>query len=200
MPPGEWLATSRAISECCDRSGTKDSKDMSATVDTSKYLIQGSAGAPTVWVRKNSDGEIYTHEQTQEERMQHIVPPAGEYRLRLISFAEPFEMQSEMYGKSINTRLELQIVGGRGDGKTLTLLTTWMIGPRSNLGKVYKAITGRPVDRGIEYDPTEMLGGEFRALLYPSENLDENNKPRGTKCTWDSVKPVGATSDGDDWN
>lgn len=154
-----------------------------------------------MWVRKDDKGELVTHEQTQDERMQHIVPPAGEYTLRIISFAEPFEMDGE-YGKSTNTRLELVIVGGRGDGKVCTLLTTWIIGPKSNLGKVFRAVTGKPVDKGGEYDLTELIGGQFKALLYPSESVDDAGKPKGTKCTWDSVKPAGdaEADDTDTWN
>lgn len=173
---------------------------MSATA-TSNYTITGGAGAPTVWVRKNERGEIVTHEQTQEERMQHVVPPAGEYVLRVLSFAEPFQMVSQEYGESTNTRLELQIVGGKGDGKICTLLTTWVIGPRSNLGKVYQAVTGRAVDSGGEFDMTDILGGQFRALLYPSDKVDEQGKPRGTRCTWNSVKAVSeGDAANDDWN
>ena len=172
---------------------------MSATATNNSYTITGGTGAPTVWVRKNEKGEIFTHEQTQEERMQHIVPPAGEYVLKVISFAEPFEMDGE-YGRSTNTRLELEIQGGRGNGKVLTLLTTWIIGPRSNLGKVFRAVTGNPVDRGGNFDLTDLIGGQFKALLYPSENLDGDGKPKGTKCTWDSVKPVGDGDANDDWN
>ena len=172
----------------------------------SAYTISAASAAPTIWVRKNEAGKIVTHEQTQDERMAHAVPPKGEYQLRVVSFAEPFEMpRAEQYGGGVQTmtRLELEIANGRGVGKRCTLLCGWSIGPRSNLGKVYRAVTGKPVENGGEYDLTAILGGEFTAYLQPSEAVDDTGKPRGTRCSWDTVAAVGAETtaggDSDDW-
>lgn len=171
----------------------------------SAYTISASQAAPTIWVRKDSKGAIVTHEQTQDERMAHGVPPKGEYQLRVISFAEPFEMpRSEQFGGGVQqmTRLELEVLNGKGKGKTCTLLCGWSIGPRSNLGKVYRAVTGKAVENGVDYDVTDILGGEFTAYLQPSDQLDDAGKPRGTRCSWDTVAAVGADAAAtgtDDW-
>lgn len=161
---------------------------------SSAYTLSAAQGAATVWVRKDAQGNVVTHEQTQDERMAHVVPPRGEYTLIVRSFAEPFEMaRAEQFGGGMQTmtRLELEIADGRGKGKTCVLLCGWSIGPRSNLGKVYRAVTGKAVDNGGEYDVAEILGGRFVAYLQPSDALDDNGKPRGTRCSWDTVAPVG---------
>lgn len=170
----------------------------------SAYTITRTS-TPTIWVRKDAKGNVVTHEQTQDERMAHIVPPRrGEFRLKVVSFAEPFEMpRAEQFGGGVQqmTRLELEIQNGPGKGKVCTLLCGWSIGPRSNLGKVYAAATGKAVEKAGEYDVIDLLGGEFSAYLMPSEKLDDDGNPRGTNCSWDTVAAVsdGVAGESGDW-
>lgn len=160
----------------------------------SEYTI-ASTGIQTVWVRKDPAGNLVKTEQTQEERFAHVVPPMAEYEVLVRGFAEPFEMMFDNKPQR-KTRLELVIQNeGPGKGKTCTILVGWSIGPKSYLGKVYRATTGENVTQGGEYDITKILGGRFRAMLMPSANVDENGKPRGTNVSWDTfdaLNPVGA--------
>lgn len=169
-------------------------------MSVSQYAIEAK-GQATVWVSRNENGELATHEQTQDERaLQVVVPRRGEYRLKLAAFCEPFEMErSEKFGggKQMMSRLLLTIVGGPGDGKQTTLLAGWSIGARSNLGKIFSATTGKePATNGVN-DPVDMLNGEFVAFLAPSDALNEHGNPKYTTISWDTVAPVTAAA-GDD--
>lgn len=176
----------------------------------SSYVIDSSSAQATVFVRRAADGSLEKEEQSQDQRAAQVVPPKGEYRLKVTGFAEPFEMpRAEQFGggTQLMTRLELQIVGGRGDGKTTTVLCGWptRIGPRSNLGKVYMATKNTGIPEGMKVDVADILGGEFEAYLRPSDKLDDFGKPRYTVIAWDTVAPVGGSgetqSDDDDlWN
>lgn len=142
------------------------------------------------------DGSIQEREQTQEERQQLQVPPKGEYRLKIKGFAVPFEWQQKAeYGGGMRemTRLLLEVQGGPGNGKLLSLLCPFVVGKKSNLGKIYGATVGLPAP-GEDWDPVLMLEQEFTAYLQPSKNLDENSKPKGTDCSWDTVAAVGETA------
>lgn len=165
----------------------------------SEYTI-ASSGISTVWVRKDAAGNLSKSEQTQEERMSHVIPPMGEYTVLIRGFAEPFEMMFDDRPTK-KTRLELVIQNdGPGKGKVCTILIGWSIGPRSYLGKVYRAVTGEAVTKGGEYDLTRILGGQFKATLLPSSNVDENGKPRGTNVSWDTfdaLNPSGGAAAGD---
>jgi hypothetical protein len=132
-------------------------------------------------------------EETQDERMSHIVPPPGFYDLKVNGIATPFEMaRSEVYGGGVQTmtRLLCEIQGGKGHGKEITLLLGWSLGARSNMTKVFKAVLG---DRNTvgEIDLADLLNGQFNAYLEPSEDKWDDGRPKGTRCTWATVKPVG---------
>lgn len=144
-------------------------------------------------MQRAPDGSIEEHEQTQDERQALQIPPKGEYRLKVKGFGVPFEMpRSPEFGGGMQTmtRLLLEVVGGPGNGKRTTLLTSYSVSRRSNLGKIYGATVGMP-EPGQEWDPVLMLDQEFTAYLQPSKNLDENGKPKGTDCSWDTVAAVG---------
>lgn len=169
---------------------------------TSQYARTVSDIRPTVWVYKDESGEIREREQTQEERQQQQIPPKGEYRLKVKAFAAPFEMtRHQDYGGGVQTmtRLLLEVVGGPGNGKRTNLLVSYAVSKKSNLGKVYGATVGMPAP-GEDWDPVLMLEKEFTAYLQPSKNLDENGKPKGTDCSWDTVAAIGeaAASTGTD--
>lgn len=150
-------------------------------------------------MESDASGNIRTREQTQDERLAQVVPPKGEYRLRVAAFAEPFEMaRAEQFGGGMQemTRLLLEIVGGPGAGKQTTLLCSFAVSKRSNLGRIYGATVGLP-EAGDDWDPVAMLNKEFTAYLQPSKNVDENGKPRGTDCSWDTVASVGGGAGSD---
>lgn len=169
---------------------------------TSQYARTVSDIRPTVWVQRNEDGSIHEHEQTQDERQALQIPPKGEYRLKVKGFAVPFDMpRSQEFGGGMQTmtRLLLEVQGGPGNGKRTTLLTSYAVSKRSNLGRIYGATVGMPAP-GEDWDPVLMLEQEFTAYLQPSKNQDENGKPKGTDCSWDTVAAIGeaAASTGTD--
>ncbi len=173
--------------------------------EVSQYARQAKDISPTIWVYKQDDGSIATREQTQEERLAIQIPPKGEYRLKLKAFAEPFERpKSAEFGGGMQekTILLLEVQGGPGNGKQVTLWVTYVFSKGSNLGKIYKAVTGESITPGSVPDPIKMLEGEFTAYLQPSQNLDDNGKPKGTDCSMDTVAPVGesaAAATNSDW-
>lgn len=173
---------------------------MSATA-TDRYTITGG-GATTMWIERDANGQIGNpREQTQDERLGETVPPRGEYTLKVVAFAEPFEHTSEKWGVKTKTRLKLQIQGGPGDGRYFSTMVGWSIGPNSNLGRVYRAVTGKEVDRGGEYNVTEILNGTFSAYVTGSDELNEEGKPRYANVSWDTVSAVGGSAaNTDDWN
>ncbi len=171
----------------------------------SQYAREASTIAPTVWVYKTDDGNYATREQTKEEREAFQIPPRGEYRLKVKGFAEPFERPKDAkYGGGMQekTILLLEVQGGPGNGKRCTLWATYVFSKGSNLGKVFQAVTKRPIMPGDVPDPVEMLEGEFTAYLQPSQNLDENGRPKGTDCSWDTVAAIdsAAAATGNDWS
>lgn len=174
---------------------------------TSQYARTVSDIRPTVWVQKTASGEIEEHEQTQDERQALQIPPKGEYRLKVKGFAVPFDMpRSQEFGGGMQTmtRLLLEVQGGPGAGKRTTLLTSYAVSRRSNLGRIYAATVGMP-SPGEDWDPVLMLEQEFTAYLQPSKNVDEHGKPKGTDCSWDTVAAVGDASSAaatgtDDWS
>lgn len=173
--------------------------------EVSQYARQAKDISPTVWVYKDADGSIKTREQTQDERLAILIPPKGEYRLKVKAFAEPFERpKSQQYGGGMQekTILLLEVQGGPGNGKLCTLWATYVFSKGSNLGKIFKAVTGIAITPGSVPDPIAMLEGEFTAYLQPSQNLDDNGKPKGTDCSMDTVASVGdavAAAAGSDW-
>lgn len=160
----------------------------------SEYTITSTA-APMVWIRKDAGGGLVKQEQSQDERLAQVIPPMGEYDVLVRGFSEPFDLPYD--GKpSIKTRLELVIQNeGPGKGKVCTILLGWNIGPKSYLGKVFRAITGEEVRSGGDYDVTRIIGGRFKAMLMPAPKTDENGKSVGTNVSWDTfdaLNPPGA--------
>lgn len=174
-------------------------------VSQSQYARTVSDIRPTVWVYKADDGTIQEREQTQEERQALQTPPKGEYRLKVKGFAVPFEMSNfDKTGMQDMTRLLLEVQGGPGAGKRTTLLVSYTVSKRSNLGRIYGATVGMP-EAGSNWDPVLMLEQEFTAYLQPSKNVDEHGKPKGTDCSWDTVAAIGdastaAATGTDDWS
>lgn len=151
-----------------------------------------STGMPMIWYRKDANGNVAKREQTQDERLTHVVPPMGEYTVLIRGVAEPFEMTFD--GKaSKKTRLELVIQNdGPGKGKVCTILLGWSIGPKSYLGKIYQTVTGETVTQNAQYDVTRIIGHTFRAMLMPSASTDDNGRPKGTNVVWDTFDALNA--------
>lgn len=170
---------------------------------SSEYAIEIKNVQPTIWVYRDADGKIKEREQTKEEREEQVVPPRGEYTLRVKAFAKPFEMaKSEQYGggTQLMTRLLLEIVeGGKANlkGMQTTALCSLAISKNSNLGRVYLATTGLSIDQGGTADPTLMLEKDFQVYL-KQDKLDENGNRTRTAPAWETIARVGEASDEED--
>jgi hypothetical protein len=170
---------------------------------SSEYSIEIKNVSPTIWVYRDTDGKIKEREQTKEEREEQIVPPRGEYTLKVKAFAKPFEMtKSEQYGGGVQmmTRLLLEVVdGGKASlkGQQTTALCSLAISKNSNLGRVYLATTGKSIDQGGTADPTLMLEQEFQVYL-KQDKLDDNGNRTRTAPAWETVAKVGESAEDDE--
>jgi hypothetical protein len=170
---------------------------------SSDYSIEIKNVSPTIWVYRDTDGKIKEREQSKEEREEQIVPPRGEYTLKVKAFAKPFEMtKSEQYGGGVQmmTRLLLEVVdGGKASlkGQQTTALCSLAISKNSNLGRVYLATTGKSIDQGGTADPTLMLEQEFQVYL-KQDKLDDNGNRTRTAPAWETVAKVGESAEDDE--
>lgn len=173
---------------------------------SSNYAMPAGGDISNDYVRKVGD-EIVEVEQTKDEWMACVVPPPGQYRLRITGFAVPFQTPNKYKGQVdkngrmderdflMKTKLDLVIVGGPGDGKHVLIWAPWpsRMTPGTNIGRVFFAATGYDPDGTQDmYDPVDMLGCEFLAFVQGSEGLNEQGKPKTAVMLWESVKPVSA--------
>jgi hypothetical protein len=171
---------------------------------SSEYAIEVKTVQPTIWVYRKDDGTIGEREQTKEEREEQVVPPRGEYTLRVKAFAKKFEMDNfEKTGKDWMTRLLLEIVdGGKANlkGQQTTALCSMKMSGKSNLGQVYMATTGESLEPGRPpADPTLMLEKDFVVYL-KQDKLNENGERTKTVLAWDTIERAGgaASADGEE--
>jgi hypothetical protein len=156
----------------------------------SEYTLTNATGTESVWVSRNERGEIV---KERIERNLYIVPPMGVYRLRVLRFAEPFDMpKAEQFGGGMQrmTRLELQIIGGKGNGKRVAPMMSLSLGKKAILGQIIRACEGRDLNPGEEYSLFNLTGKEFQATLRPSDSLDEAGKPKYCRIVDGTIAPV----------
>lgn len=168
----------------------------------SDYTITAGGSTVDYWVSRNAQGEIVEEEI---DRSKYVVPPADTYRLRFKRFAKPFEMpKAEKYGGGTQTmtRLELEIVGGKGNGKKAAVLVGWAFGPRAAFGRVMRACERREIETGEEVDLFGLAEKEFSAYLQPSDDKDPTTgKAKYANMLRDTIKIApDAADDGDTWD
>ena len=159
------------------------------------YTLTNTSGAESVWVSRDANGEIV---KERIERNLYVVPPMGVYRLRILRFAEPFEMpKAEQFGGGMQrmTRLECQIVGGKGDGRKVAPMMSLSLGRKAILGQIIRACEGRDLNPGEEYSLFSLVGKEFQATLRPSDSLDETGKPKYCRIVDGTITAVGEDDD-----
>lgn len=153
-------------------------------------------------------GEVDAAKQPiYEERSysDYIVPPKGQYRLKLTGFAEPVEVAiSDQYRKPDGpthrkeTKLELEIVSERGKGKRwVCSYVTFSLGDRANLFRIYLAgvLKGNLKEAPAQRVYDDMIGVEFEAYVNVSDKRDDKGNPIRASLAWDTIAPI---SDGAD--
>lgn len=130
----------------------------------SRMLTAGS-NDPTPMNRRNPQGEIF---QLLPHPQEYAVPPRGLYgRFQLTGISDTFELVSAQYGPSTKVRLEFLIVKVSDaaskylEGKRFTELYTWTVGPKSNLGQLFGALRGKPIQPGEDVDPDDYIDTSF---------------------------------------
>jgi hypothetical protein len=154
----------------------------------SDLVLTNTQNDPGVWLSPDGQEEPIV-------RNLYIVPPLGQYRLRILRIAKPFDMpKSDQFGGGAQrmTRLELQIIGGKGNGKKVAPMVSLSIGRRAILGQVIRAAERRELDPGEQYDLFNLIGKEFMATLRPSESVGEDGKPKYSKLVDGTIMPVQA--------
>lgn len=170
--------------------------------ERASYQINASSGGPMRMARL-VDGEPTWQEVTEEEQAKYIPPPSDKYHVRITGFAETWQKPKRAEwikeGGATHdtmTRLEFEILEGKGKGKRFSSQVNCVIGPKSNLGQVWMATIGA-IPPKIEV--MELLGKELVIYVERNEGVDQNgNKKVYANPTWSTAKPVGDSETADD--
>lgn len=132
----------------------------------------------------------------------YVVPPTGEYHLKLIGFSETFDDEIPVkYQKtggpttSKKTSVELEIASGRGQGRRfLWNFISFSLGMGKNpshLGRVYRAgvLNGGEPPRGQQLLFDDLIGCEFQAFVQASDMVDEEGKPAYATLAKETIRP-----------
>lgn len=173
--------------------------------DGVSYRINASSGGPKEVIRLVG-GKAVKSEVTESETAAYQVPPSDKYRVKIVGFYEPFETprraewitpESPATHETM-TRLEFEIMEGKGKGRRFTSRIPYKIHPKSNLGMVWLAAVG-PITPSIEF--TDILDKEIVIYVDRTEKVDENgNRQSYANPTWKTARSVGDESDdSEDW-
>ncbi len=170
--------------------------------DSYSYPLKASSGGPKNVIRK-VNGKAVKSEITEAEMAAYTPPPDGQYHLKVIGFYEPWEKAKKAEWikpggptTTLTTRLECEVMEGKGKGRRFASEVSCTVGASSNLGKVWLAAVG-PIPLGVEL--TDILDTEFKIFVSRNEDVDQNgNKKVYANPTWSTAKPVGEESDADD--
>jgi hypothetical protein len=164
--------------------------------------VTASGGGPRRMARIE-DGEPVWQEVSEEGMASYMAPPSNKYRVRITGIGETWTqakraewIQPGGPTEDTMTRLEFEILEGKGKGKQFTSKVNCVVNPRSNLGQVWLAAVG-PIPPKAEI--TDLLGKELVIYVEKVDKIDENgNKRSYANPTWKTAKAVGAESDSDD--
>lgn len=173
--------------------------------DRASFQINASAGGPMRMARL-VDGVPTWQDVTEEEQAKYQAPPEGKYHLKITGFAETWQKpkRAEWIKEGgpthdTMTRLEFEVMEGRGKGRKFTSQVNCVVGPKSNLGQVWMAAVGA-IPATVE--TMDLLGKELTIYVERNEGVDGNgNKRIYANPTWSTAKPVGAAQadDEDEW-
>jgi hypothetical protein len=146
----------------------------------------------------NSNGPVWEDVDMDS----YVIPPTGDYDLRLVGFAKPYQQPiSKEYQRkggpteSTKTSLEFEIISEHGKGyRFLWNFITWSLamgtrGNPSHMGRIYKAgvLKGGNPDGPLAFE--NLIGCEFHAHVVASEDWDDEGNPK--YCT---IEPKSITT------
>lgn len=166
--------------------------------------INASAGGPMRIARLVKGSPVW-QDVDQEEMAAYTPPPSDKYRLKITGIGETWKQPKRAEWikeggptEDTMTRLEFEILEGKGKGRRFSSRVNCVIGPKSNLGQVWLAAIG-PIPPTIEI--MELLDKELVMYVERNEGIDRNgNKAVYANPTWSTAKPVnGADNADDEW-
>lgn len=147
---------------------------MARTVTTS------GGGISAMWRLLDDDGEELEEDGeglklVQPEPNEYVTPPKGtRAKLRISGMSETFQMPKYEDPTKLEdkVRLEFQIIGISGKNiewmkdKRFTQMYTNVVSDRSNLGQLFRTLTGQPIPPNLAGYPYDgFIGTEFVALI-----------------------------------
>lgn len=170
--------------------------------DRASVEINASAGGPLEMARL-VDGVPTWQEVSEEEQAAYTPPPSDKYHVKITGFAKTWKKAKRAEWikeggptEDTMTRLEFEILAGKGKGRKFTSQVNCVVGPKSNLGQVWMAAVG-PIPARVEL--MDLLGKELVMYVERNEGTDASgNKKVYANPTWSTAKPVGAAEEADD--
>jgi hypothetical protein len=143
--------------------------------------VTTSGGALTaMWRSVDDDGKAVELDNEglkliEPDPNEYVTPPKGtRAKLRLSGMSETFQMPSynDPDVKEDKVRVEFQIIGISGKniewmkGKRFTQIYTDRVSDKSNLGQLFRTLTGQPIPPNLAGYPYDgFIGTEFVALI-----------------------------------
>jgi hypothetical protein len=129
--------------------------------------------------------------------------PGLQYDLRITGVAETWKKPKRAEWikpggptEDTMTRLEFEILNGKGKGRRFTSQVNCVVGPKSNLGQVWMAAVG-PIPTSIEI--MDLLDKELTMYVERNEGVDNSgNKKVYANPTWSTAKPIGSAAAAED--
>lgn len=142
------------------------------------------------------------------DRESVVVPPTGQYHLRMTGFSEPKEEEiAEKYRKENGpttrkiTSVELEIASGKGAGRRFFWnYVSFSLGGGDNpshLLRVYMAgvLKGDKPAKGKQLIYDDLVGAEFNAYVIASETKDDKGRPTFAKVEAKTIAVVASADD-----
>lgn len=151
------------------------------------------------------DGEIEGVEITPEEQQAYQFRADGMYNLEITGVYEPWVQAKKAEWikpggptEDTLTRIEFEILDGKGKGKRFASRVAVSLGSRSNLIHLWKATVG-PV--GPNPDLTDLLGHKVAMFVVKNEQTNESTGQVNIYAnpTWSTAKALGSGGSDDDW-
>jgi hypothetical protein len=155
--------------------------------------------------RLTEDGEVESVEITPEEQQQYTFKADGMYNLLITGVYDPWTQPKKAEWikpggptEDTLTRIEFEIVDGKGAGKRFASRVTVSLGSRSNLIHLWKSTVG-PV--GTNPDLTDLLGHKVTMFVSKNDVVNESTGQINTYANpnWNTAKPFGKAANDDGW-
>lgn len=110
----------------------------------------------------------------------------GMHKVGIAGYTDPFEITTE-YGQRTKINLLFQVIEGPQKGQRFDLMFGYSVHEKAKLTEVIKAVRGRGVGDGEEFDMDSLLGGKLQLIVVTEQNA------KG----YDTIYYKGALSAGD---